>query len=79
MEKTRVCVVGSGVSGLGAAWLLSQRHDVEVTMFEERHQAGGHANTVEVRPRAAPAARAAVAVTSGLKPAFSSLLRRPAD
>ncbi|KAA0155142.1 hypothetical protein FNF27_07223 [Cafeteria roenbergensis] len=48
MEKTRVCVVGSGVSGLGAAWLLSQRHDVEVTMFEERHQAGGHANTVEI-------------------------------
>jgi predicted NAD/FAD-binding protein len=49
---TKVCVVGGGISGLGAAWLLSHRDDVEVTVFEERHQAGGHANTVEVRGQA---------------------------
>jgi len=39
----RIAVVGSGVSGLSAAWLLSQRH--EVTLFEATDRLGGHANT----------------------------------
>jgi predicted NAD/FAD-binding protein len=39
-------VVGSGIAGLSAAWLLSQRHDVSV--FEKDGWAGGHANTVDV-------------------------------
>ena len=40
----RIAVVGSGISGLGAAFLLEQRHDVHV--FERDTRAGGHANTV---------------------------------
>ncbi|HLX32107.1 MAG TPA: FAD-dependent oxidoreductase [Gaiellaceae bacterium] len=40
----RIAIVGSGVSGLGAAYLLSRAHDVEV--FERDGRAGGHANTV---------------------------------
>jgi predicted NAD/FAD-binding protein len=40
----RVAVVGSGISGLGAAHLLARAHDVEV--FERAVRAGGHANTV---------------------------------
>lgn len=42
----RIAVVGSGIAGLGAAWTLSQRH--EVTVFEADRRPGGHANTVEV-------------------------------
>lgn len=40
----RIAVVGSGISGLSAAWLLNTRHDV--TVFEADHRIGGHSHTV---------------------------------
>lgn len=40
----RIAVIGSGISGLGAAYALSPVHDVEV--LERDSRAGGHANTV---------------------------------
>ena len=43
---SRIAVVGAGISGLAAAWLLSRRHDV--TLFEARARLGGHTNTVDV-------------------------------
>ena len=42
----RVAVVGSGVAGLGAAYVLSRVHEVEV--FERDARPGGHVNTVPV-------------------------------
>ena len=39
-------MVGGGVSGLSAAWLLAKRHDV--TLYEAQPRVGGHANTVDV-------------------------------
>ena len=42
----RIAVVGAGVSGLTAAWVLNRRHDV--TVFEADDRIGGHANTVTV-------------------------------
>ena len=41
--RRRIAVVGSGVAGLTAAWVLN-RHD-HVTLFEADHRAGGHAHT----------------------------------
>ena len=45
----KVAVIGSGVSGLGAAWLLSQRY--EVTVFEQAQQWGGHVNDLSPEKR----------------------------
>ncbi|MGF1476388.1 MAG: NAD(P)/FAD-dependent oxidoreductase [Geminicoccaceae bacterium] len=42
----RIAVVGSGISGLGVAWLLNKKHDV--VLYECRSRLGGHTNTVEV-------------------------------
>lgn len=42
----KLAVVGTGISGLVAAWLLQREH--EVTVFEARDRIGGHTNTVEV-------------------------------
>jgi predicted NAD/FAD-binding protein len=39
-------IIGSGISGLGAAWLLSTRH--RVTLLERNDYVGGHTHTVEV-------------------------------
>jgi predicted NAD/FAD-binding protein len=48
MPKT-IAIIGSGVSGLSAAWLLSQqKNDFIVTVFESAAKIGGHANTVQV-------------------------------
>src|SRR5207244_5931523 len=43
----RIAVIGSGVAGLGAAYLLSRAHEVEV--FERAPRPGGHVNTFEHR------------------------------
>ncbi|WP_305072801.1 NAD(P)/FAD-dependent oxidoreductase [Propionivibrio sp.] len=44
--RTRIAVVGAGISGLASAWLLRQRY--QVTLFEAAPRLGGHTNTVDV-------------------------------
>ena len=43
-QRRRIAIIGSGISGMSAAWLLSQRH--EATLFEASDRIGGHSNTV---------------------------------
>lgn len=43
-DGLNIAVIGSGVSGLSAAWLLNQSHSV--TLYEQANRIGGHSNTV---------------------------------
>ena len=54
----RVAVVGSGISGLSAAWLLSRT--MRVTLYESDARLGGHSNTVVV-----PTANGPIPVDTG--------------
>lgn len=84
-RRLRIAVVGGGIAGLSAAWLLSERH--EVTLFESDGRLGGHANTTD-----APGLNGPVPVDTGFivynepnYPNFTALLEhldvasQPAD
>ena len=45
-EAKRIAVVGSGIAGLSAAWMLSARY--HVTLFEAEPRLGGHTHSVDV-------------------------------
>jgi hypothetical protein len=44
MRRLDIAVIGTGISGLSAAWLLSRRHSI--TVFEADNRIGGHSHTV---------------------------------
>jgi len=44
----KLAVIGSGISGLSAAWLLSRVGGHQVSLFEKNAWLGGHTNTVDV-------------------------------
>ena len=45
-KPQKIAVVGCGVAGLTAAWLLGRKHDVH--LFEKNDYAGGHTRTLKV-------------------------------
>lgn len=45
----KIAIVGSGISGLVCAWLLSKNNDV--TLFEKNNYLGGHSNTASIKYR----------------------------
>lgn len=42
----KIAIIGTGISGLGAAWLLNKSYDI--TMYEQNNYIGGHANTIDI-------------------------------
>ena len=50
----RIAVIGSGISGLAAAYYLSRKH--EVSLFEKDARLGGHTNTIMVESSRGPLA-----------------------
>ena len=42
----KIAIIGSGISGLYAAWRLSGQH--EITIFEKNNYYGGHTDTHQV-------------------------------
>ena len=45
-NSQNIAVIGSGIAGLAASWLLSKKHNI--TLYEQDGRLGGHSNTVEV-------------------------------
>lgn len=43
----KIAIIGAGISGLGAAYLLSPKHDV--TIYEKNDYIGGHSRTIEAK------------------------------
>lgn len=46
-RQQTIAVVGSGIAGMSAAWLLSKKH--RITLYEKAGRLGGHSNTVNVK------------------------------
>jgi predicted NAD/FAD-binding protein len=51
MTRRRIAVIGSGIAGLTAGYVLSRTDDV--VLFEAERRLGGHAHTTAARRRAA--------------------------
>ena len=43
----KIAVIGSGISGLSAAYFLSKKHKVD--LFEQNDHFGGHSYTYEIK------------------------------
>ena len=46
MLKRKIAIIGSGISGISAAYYLKEKYDV--TLFEKNNYFGGHSNTVNI-------------------------------
>lgn len=45
-SRKRVAIIGSGISGMAAAWALAKTHDVVI--YEAEGRPGGHTATVDI-------------------------------
>lgn len=47
MKNKRIAIIGSGISGLGMAY-IALKNNVSVTLFEQNNYFGGHSNTIDI-------------------------------
>lgn len=52
LTRKRVAIVGTGIAGLSAAWMLNDHYDI--TVFESEAEIGGHSHTINVGTEADP-------------------------
>src|SRR5689334_18366611 len=52
MRKQRLAIVGGGAAGVGLAWCLTSQPDprqaLEITLFHDEDELGGHSRTIPV-------------------------------
>jgi predicted NAD/FAD-binding protein len=53
-SRQKIAIIGSGIAGMSAAWLLAKAHDI--TIYESGPRIGGHSHTVEALTAAGPIA-----------------------
>lgn len=72
----RIAIVGTGISGMVAAYLLCRKHDI--TVYEANDYVGGHTNTVEVESdgRRLPVDTGFIVFNEPNYPNFTRLLKR---
>jgi len=51
-KQQKIAIIGSGISGLSAAWALSKRH--QIVVYEKDGRLGGHSNTIDVQTNTGP-------------------------
>ena len=51
-KRKRVAIIGTGIAGLSAAWMLNDYYDI--TVFESEADIGGHSHTINVGTEADP-------------------------
>jgi predicted NAD/FAD-binding protein len=76
-QKLRVAVVGGGVAGITAAYLLQQHHDV--TLIEKNATIGGHTHTVLIpdgEDRGTPVDTGFIVLNDRTYPCFNRLLQQ---
>jgi len=72
----RIAIVGSGISGLGAAWLLDGRH--QIVLMEKERRLGGNAHTVNLDVQGSEVAidLGAQYLSEGMYPCILRLFKR---
>jgi hypothetical protein len=73
--KQRICIVGGGVSGLGAAWALSRHPDrFDFQVFEKNDRLGGNAVTVDIPQAEGPPVPVDISVTAFIPSVYQNYL-----